>query len=283
MESSLRSLAIDIHWIHDKITFPDWKDIRQNVHVHSFYWVQEGRGTFRTDEVFPVEAGMLFYLQPGLAMEMESHGGYPLRITMVLLSLFTLAASSGNEGELKPLGVLPLRFMLKPEGEQAAGIARLFKQIVSDWVPGQVESELTTKSMLYQLMYKMLRTEATANADKGLGYDIFLRAKNHLERSYSEPLLIHETAEHFGVSSSYLRSLFQQYLQKSPKAYLSEIRHEHAKKQLLYTSMTMKEIAAACGYSDEFHFSKSFKQHSGQPPSGVRNRSGERGGRPSNI
>ncbi|MBW4082236.1 AraC family transcriptional regulator [Paenibacillus sp. S150] len=278
MEETLHNLAIDIHWIHDKVTLPRWKDIRQNVHVHSFYWIQEGKGTFRTDGEFPAEAGMLFYLRPGLAMEMESHGGYPLRIAMVLLSLFTLSPSPGNEGGLKPLGALPLRFMLKPEGEPAGALARLFKQITSDWVPGQVESELITKSLLYQIMYKMLQTEASARADKGLGYDIFLQAKDHLERSYSEPLLIRETAERFGVSSSYLRSLFHQYLQKSPKAYLSDIRHEHAKKQLLYTSLTMKEIAAACGYSDEFHFSKSYKRRSGQPPSALRSGLCERGG-----
>lgn len=98
--------------------------------------------------------------------------------------------------------------------------------------------------------------------------------KEELERRYSEPLQIRELALRYGVSSSYARSLFQRYLHKSPKEYLSEIRYEHAKKQLLYTRLTLKEVAAACGYSDEFHFSKAFKQLSGHPPSKLRSLDG---------
>lgn len=43
MEEIPQNLVMDIHWIHDKTTFPHWKDIRQNRHVHSLYWIQEGR------------------------------------------------------------------------------------------------------------------------------------------------------------------------------------------------------------------------------------------------
>lgn len=46
MEEIPQNLVMDIHWIHDKVTFPHWKDIRQNIHVHSLYWIQEGKESF---------------------------------------------------------------------------------------------------------------------------------------------------------------------------------------------------------------------------------------------
>jgi AraC-like DNA-binding protein len=270
VEKIVQNLAIDIHWIHDKITFPHWRDIRQNINVHSFYWIQEGQGIFRTDQDYPVSPGMLFYLQPGLAMDMSCGREEPLRITMILLSLYTLSPSADNQGRIEPLDVLPLQFMLKPEGEQGKQLGHMFHKIAADWVPGSTGSQLMTQSLLYELMYELLQVQANAQLGRGQGYELFLRIKDDIERRYSEPLLIHELAVRYGISSSYLRSLFQQYLHRSPKSYLSEIRYEHAGKLLLYTRLTLKEIAAACGYSDEFHFSKSFKQQNGQPPSAMR-------------
>ncbi len=270
MKETMQDLAIQIDWIHDKRTLPDWKDNRHNINVHSFYWIHEGKGTFWTEKEISVEAGSLFYLQPGLHMEMESHPHYPLRITMVLISLFRTSKATPEQMELSPLGPLPLPFMLQPGGELADQYEDLFKRLTRLWVPGQFASDLRTKALLYELLYKMLQTNESAKADRGLGYDLFLQVKDELERNYDEPLRFLELAERYKISTSYLRSLFQQYLHKSPKAYLSEIRHEHAKKQLLYTSLNMKEIARSCGYSDEFHFSKSFKQHSGVPPTALR-------------
>ncbi|NQX48682.1 helix-turn-helix transcriptional regulator [Paenibacillus tritici] len=277
VEKVLQNLAIDIHWIHDKITFPHWSDIRQNMNVHSLYWIQEGEGVFRTDDEHPVSPGMLFYLRPGLSMEMKSGSAQPLRITMILLSLYTLSPSADNRGRVEPLEVLPLPFLVKPGKEQGKQLSLLFHRIAADWVPASTGSQLMTQSLLYQLLNELLQAEAHAHPDRGQGYELFLRIKDDLERRYSDPLHIHDLAVRYGISSSYLRSLFQQYLHQSPKVYLSEIRYEHAKKLLLYTRLTLKEIAAACGYSDEFHFSKAFKQLGGQPPSVIRTRSDGQG------
>lgn len=271
MEEIPQNLVMDIHWIHDKMTFPHWTDIRQNIQVHSLYWIQEGEGIFRTEtEEHPVSPDMLFYLRPGLSMQMSSSDREPLRITMILLSLYTLSPSADNQGRARPLQVLPLPFLMQPGRE----LGQLFRRIAGEWVPGSPGSGMKTQALLYQLLYEIFQAKDSGHPDRGQGYELFVQIKEELERRYSEPLQIHELAARYGISTSYVRSLFQRYLCKSPKAYLSILRYEHAKKLLLYTRLTLKEIAAACGYSDEFHFSKAFKQLSGQPPSQLRSREG---------
>lgn len=271
MEEIPQNLVMNIHWIHDKMTFPHWADIRQNIQVHSLYWIQEGEGVFRTDTAeHPVSADMLFYLRPGLSMDMSSGDRDPLRITMILLSLYTLSPSADNQGRARPLEELPLPFLMRPGREPGRALGQLFRRIAGGWVPGSTGSGMKTQALLYQLLYEIFQAKDSGHPDRGQGYELFMRMKEELEQRYSEPLQIHELAARYGISPSYVRSLFQRYLHKSPKTYLSLIRYEHAKKLLLYTGLTVREIAAACGYSDEFHFSKAFKQLSGQPPSRLR-------------
>lgn len=275
MEEIPQNLVMDIHWIHDKMTFPHWTDIRQNTSVHSLYWIQEGEGIFCTEtEEHPVSPGMLFYLRPGLSMEMSSRDRNPLRITMILLSLYILSPSADNQGRVQPLHALPLPFLMQPGRESGRALGQLFRRIAGGWVPGSPGSGMKTQALLYQLLYEIFQAKDSGQPDRGQGYELFMQMKEELEQRYSEPLPIHELAMHYGISPSYVRSLFQRYLHKSPKAYLSLIRYEHAKKLLLYTRLTLREIAAACGYSDEFHFSKAFKQLSGHPPSQLRLREG---------
>ncbi|WP_159888739.1 cupin domain-containing protein [Paenibacillus puerhi] len=66
----MNQLALCIHFVLDKMTYPEWEDIRNLVNVHSLYWIHEGEGTFRTNNEHKVGAGMLAYLEPGLKLSM---------------------------------------------------------------------------------------------------------------------------------------------------------------------------------------------------------------------
>ncbi|MCY9663504.1 helix-turn-helix transcriptional regulator [Paenibacillus alginolyticus] len=274
MEEKLNNMAIRIHWINDKQTPPEWRDIRKNVGVHSFYWIREGKGTFRTEEKISIESGMLLYLKPGLEMTMEGDRDNPLRITMVLLSLISVTMISQGVYEATDLPELELPFMLKCEDSMAKKYDNLFKELSEGWVPGQLESELLTKSLLYNLLYELHKQNSPELIRTTSALSMYIKVKDELDRNYREGIRLHELADRYQISISYLRSLFQKHTGKSPKSYLKDVRNEHAKKQLLYTELSVKEIAENCGYADEFHFSKSFKQSNGMPPKQFRNKRG---------
>lgn len=264
MESVLRQLHMQIHWVIDKVAFPGWRDIRQNRDAHTFYWVREGCGVFRGEADYPVRVGMLFYLRPGLPLEMETDDRHPLRITMVLVSAFQGGKDDGTWRKIEE--ELPLPFRLETEGEAAREFDALFRDIEAWWVPGQADGELMTKSTIFRLIGTMLRQARSDKAGSPQAADAFARAKQAMDRGYMREIRLSGLASACGISESHLRQLFQRHLGISPKAYLSGLRGEHAKKQLLYTDHAMKEIAESCGFADEFHFSKSFKKQFGIPP-----------------
>ncbi len=283
-----KSLPFGLHlqllWMMDKRTEPGWSDIRQNRNCHTFYWVQEGRGRFVTGEgeEWQARAGMLFYLHPGLQLHMRTDHEHPLRIAMVLVSAYQPQPMQEESGvlTLRGAGALPLPFVTHTEGDAASFYQGLFADMLEQWVPGQAESELAVKARLFELLDRLHRTGSVSPKEESESERLFKRIRSELTRSYAQPVPLREWAVRFGISESYLRALFGRYEGRSPKSYVAALRNEHARRMLLYTDRSMKEIADSCGYGDEFHFSKSFKKLNGMPPRAFRN--GE-GGSPESL
>ena len=73
-----------------------------------------------------------------------------------------------------------------------------------------------------------------------------------------------------GLSPAYFRRAFQRVTGFSPKRYMTRRRLEHARFLLSEYALSNKEIAAACGYRDQFLFSAQFKRHLGVSPAAYR-------------
>jgi AraC-like DNA-binding protein len=87
-------------------------------------------------------------------------------------------------------------------------------------------------------------------------------------------------AEALHISPKALGKLVKTHLGKTVTELIRERLLRHAKWQLLHTLRPVKEIAWEIGFSDEFYFSRLFKQASGCSPKAFREFETEiRGGR----
>ena len=68
------------------------------------------------------------------------------------------------------------------------------------------------------------------------------------------------------MSDEDMTALFRKQVGISPKEYLTNYRMEIAAKLLVQRNLTVKEVAAACGYVDIYSFTKAFKKHYGCAP-----------------
>ena len=85
-----------------------------------------------------------------------------------------------------------------------------------------------------------------------------LRAKRYIEDNFSLGIRISDVALHACIERSYLYRIFRKHEKCSPIAYLNRIRLEEAKKHLIKETLSISEIAGACGFFDASHFSKAF-------------------------
>jgi AraC-like DNA-binding protein len=82
-------------------------------------------------------------------------------------------------------------------------------------------------------------------------------------------------AEQLNKSPKTLSNLFALYNHKSPLLVIHERIIQEAKRLLIYTGKTAKEIAYYLGFEDAGHFGKFFKKQVGQSPSDFKEASGE--------
>ena len=91
-------------------------------------------------------------------------------------------------------------------------------------------------------------------------------AKAYIRNNFQFPITITDVSRSVGVNPNYLANLFAKRGEKSPKAYLTEVRMVTAGKLLTEGEASVTEIARAVGYSSPLHFSKAFSAYYGHSP-----------------
>lgn len=86
-----------------------------------------------------------------------------------------------------------------------------------------------------------------------------------------EVLTCEEISQKVGISSRQLERLFHQHLGMSPAQYYMELRLERAKHLLQQSSMSILQIATACGFSSTSYFSRCYRKKYGLSPREERN------------
>ena len=87
-----------------------------------------------------------------------------------------------------------------------------------------------------------------------------------MEGNLEDPLSPSVLAKEAGLSTRQLERLFRRYLDRSPKRYYLELRLKKARLLLLQTSMSVINVALACGFSSPSHFSKCYRAFYGRTP-----------------
>ena len=91
-----------------------------------------------------------------------------------------------------------------------------------------------------------------------------------VETDLCEHISVPYLAHLVGVSVSRFHDLFQVNTGRSPGQYFRRVRLERARYLLETSSLAVKEVAPAVGYSDRSHFEKEFKKLFGITPSKCR-------------
>ncbi len=101
------------------------------------------------------------------------------------------------------------------------------------------------------------------------GYpDMLVRSLNFINSN--KCISLNLLAEHCNTSISTLSRLFRKHLGCSPGQYLIKHRLERACNLLQVHNLSIKAIAAECGYGSPMFFAREFKQHYGTSPSRYR-------------
>lgn len=99
--------------------------------------------------------------------------------------------------------------------------------------------------------------------------------KEYILKNYQEQISLTSMASSFGYSLSYLTKIFIKNTGLSPVKYIRDCRINAAKQLLHNPHIPVNIVGKKVGYSDPFHFSKTFKQVVGISPSEYRTQNEE--------
>ncbi|WP_294596521.1 helix-turn-helix domain-containing protein [uncultured Rikenella sp.] len=144
-------------------------------------------------------------------------------------------------------------------------IMRAVQRIVNELDERQEEYEplvlLYYTELLILLRRYLNRTSLSIGSDPAMQ-----SALATIHTRFADPLAISDVAAEAGVSSRYLRKLFDRNLNLSPLEYLTRVRVDRAVELLRNTEMSVKEVAFACGFRSPQYFARVFRQQTGRAP-----------------
>ncbi|GAA6161195.1 GlxA family transcriptional regulator [Ruegeria sp. HU-ET01832] len=88
-----------------------------------------------------------------------------------------------------------------------------------------------------------------------------------MEANLEDPLPVPEICKVVGISHRQLDRLFAVHVGKTPALYYRDIRLDRARGLVTQTRLPLAEIAIASGFASQVHFSRSYKDRFGLPPS----------------
>src|SRR5262245_53157524 len=115
-------------------------------------------------------------------------------------------------------------------------------------------------------------TDKMPNARGGLAPWQKRKIDRYLRENLKRSLPVEELAGLLSLSVSHFTRAFKETFGEPPHAYIVRLRVEMAKEQMLSTGTALSQIAFACGFADQSHFSNAFRRVAGGSPNVWRRR-----------
>ena len=121
------------------------------------------------------------------------------------------------------------------------------------------ENRAKMMSVFYNMLHRLSTESSVHNA--------ILPAIRYIESNYQNPKLSNaELAEKCNISEVYFRKIFTETYKTTPKQFIVEIRINKAKQLLSDGFLNIGAVAEKCGFSNQYHFCRLFKEKTGFTP-----------------
>ncbi|EKG37248.1 helix-turn-helix domain-containing protein [Pseudomonas syringae] len=159
-------------------------------------------------------------------------------------------------------------------GADSDYVDTLFDAIANEYRQPRAGRDLMLHSLVNVLAVWLSRRssehagEETHAMDRGREHlQVFM---HQLEASFREHWSIDQHAQAMGISAAHLNALCRRLCNQSALQIISERLLLEAKRNLIYTTLTINQVSDSLGFSEPAYFSRFFKRSTGQSPKAFR-------------
>ncbi len=246
-------------------------------HRHSYYeilFIEEGQGIHEIDfHSFPISGPGLHFLTPGQVHLIHSSKpcqGYILAFSAEFYSFHCPNLALKKLPFFQPLQKQPI---IAIDETERSYIHNLMENMVTEYLAPKPDQSIIGK-YLGIILHKssiLSQNKMTAGINtNGKQSELIGRFQEMVEKNF---LKIHEVqtyAKELDVSPDYLSKTIKRHLLISAQDYILEKLLLEAKRLLVFTQLTSKEIAYHINIEDPSYFSRIFKKKTGHTPNDYR-------------
>lgn len=236
--------------------------------LYKFIWVRQGSLALEIDHI-PVrlEGGELVPVSPMHHLEhLQPEGEY-----LALMFNSNFYCIFGHDSEVSCNGFLfngtSEVMRLKPDERQAAALERVVEEFRSEFGVADGLREEMLRMQLKRfiiLCTRIARSVVAADGDREQQFDIVRRFYMLVDNNFRTLKRVQDYAELLHRSPKTLTNLFAAYGKPSPLNVIHDRVNAEARRLLLYTPKTAKEIGYLLGYEDTAAFSRFFSKMNGE-------------------
>ena len=160
-----------------------------------------------------------------------------------------------------------------PAGKDRNYLNSLFSALHSEYVSAQPARDMLLQSLISVLLVWVTRQviqrrEARQIPPRGREYlNLF---NQQVEARFREQPSVEQLAHRVGISVAHLNSICRELAGQSALQIIHQRLLLEAKRHLIYTPMTISEVADSLGFVDPAYFARFFRRLTGTSPSGFR-------------
>lgn len=224
-------------------------------------------GRWRHDHLGPGAASLLTRAQ-------RAHWCWsaPVEVTHLYLAP-TLVAEVASEVMERPVSGVELADVLRTDDPVlTAAVAAITAEAETRALGGPLYVEAIARGLIVHLLrrYASVRLAPHSGGAEGLSPCQIRLIREHVEANLAETLDLGGMAALLGMGVGRFTRLFRQSFGCAPYAHVLARRLCRARELLAATGLPIKEIAMACGFSDQAHLTRLFVRDTGTTPAAYR-------------
>jgi len=241
----------------------------EQVDAYSIYWIKKGSGIYHIDfENYSFDSNTLFFLSPGQVFSVDSEA---IEEAYKLTFLRDFYCIQTHDKEVACNGVLFNNIydtpFLQPSENDTIKLEFIITSLVDELKQSETGQYDMLQAYLKQFIVHAVRIKTAHYQIKDdVESQLFKDFSILVEQNYKVLHSVTEYANRLGISPKSLTKHFQKIGSLTPSDFIKNRIILEAKRQLLYSSDSVKQIAFSLGFNDPAYFSRFFTKSTTKSP-----------------
>ncbi|AXT18440.1 helix-turn-helix domain-containing protein [Flavobacteriaceae bacterium AU392] len=241
----------------------------EQIDAYSIYWIKEGKGTYNIDfKRYTFNDNVMFFLSPGQVFSVDSESVKEAYKLSFIRDFYCIAT---HDKEVSCNGVLFNNVyetpFLKPCESDIKKLDFILENLIEEFETQETGQYDMLQTYLKQFIIHSVRIKKEHfpikdDVETKLFKDFSLLVEQNFKQMHS----VTDYANRLGVSPKSLTKNFQKVGIQTPSDYIKNRLILEAKRQLIYTDDSVKQIAYGLGFNDSAYFSRFFTKSEQKSP-----------------